>query len=407
LSNEQKKDKEMNHSPQVALPQGMTRRDVIAVISEIGPDLNLSGAAIFVLTKLIGSTSEKDWTEPGADPTFYGTQETMAERLHMTARQLRSHERNFERKNILKRDTKANGAREAGTGRGLLFTPLKACFADLLALRDQKRAVTKRIKELKSLRSVRLRRMKEAIARLAPEALEYEAVASVLARFNAWPRSDRLHSLGLDRLEAHVEDAAKLCMELEEIIENLPDSSCEPAETFRSFIQEDNQKNPSVSCNASVDERSAGKPAHSGFLRSGPCGPDICRENECEADSGVINPKLEALFEPEQLFKLASPDFQMTLQARSSQVTKEAMIDAAHDMLSPLGINYSAWRSACSELGRLGATLCVLVLDANRDHPQTPVRNPGGALRGMIRAHKRGSLNLIGSVIGLQRRRGY
>jgi hypothetical protein len=152
----------MNHSPQVALPQGMTRRDVIAVISEIGPDLNLSGAAIFVLTKLIGSTSEKDWIEPGADPTFYGTQETMAERLQMTARQLRSHERNFERKNILKRDTKANGAREAGTGRGLLFTPLKACFADLLALRDQKRAVTKRIKELKSLRSVRLRRMKEA-----------------------------------------------------------------------------------------------------------------------------------------------------------------------------------------------------------------------------------------------------
>ncbi|MFU1608212.1 helix-turn-helix domain-containing protein [Sulfitobacter pontiacus] len=232
----------MNHSPQVALPQGMTRRDVIAVISEIGPDLNLSGAAIFVLTKLIGSTSEKDWIEPGADPTFYGTQETMAERLQMTARQLRSHERNFERKNILKRDTKANGAREAGTGRGLLFTPLKACFADLLALRDQKRAVTKRIKELKSLRSVRLRRMKEAIARLAPEALEDEAVASVLARFDAWPRSDRLHSLGLDRLEVHVEATAKLCMELEEIIENLPNSSCEPAETFRSFIQEDNQQ---------------------------------------------------------------------------------------------------------------------------------------------------------------------
>jgi len=397
----------MNYSPQVALPQGMTRRDVIAVISEIGPDLNLSGAAIFVLTKLLGSTSEKDWAEPGAAPTFYGTQETMAERLHMTARQLRSHERNFERKNILVRDTKANGAREAGTGRGLLFTPLKAHFAELLAMRDEKRAVTKRIKELKSLRSVRLRSMKEAIARLTPEALEDAAVASVLARFNAWPRSDRLHSLGLDRLEAHVEAATELCIEIEEIIENLPDSSCEPAETFRSFIQEDNKKIPKVICNASVDERSAGKPAHSSFLRSGPSGPDICLENKHGAESGVINPKLEALFEPEQLFKLASSDFQTALRVRSNQITKEAMIDAAHDMLSPLGINYSAWRSACGELGRLGATLCVLVLDANRDHPQTPVRNAGGALRGMIRAHKRGNLNLIGSVIGLQRRRGY
>ncbi len=396
----------MNHS-QAALPQGMTRRDVIAVISEIGPDLNLSGAAIFVLTKLIGSTSDKDWTEPGAQPTFYGTQETMAQRLHMTSRQLRSHERNFERQNILVRDTKANGAREAGTGRGLLFTPLKARFADLLALRDKKRAATKRIKELKSLRSVRLRRMKEAITRLRPEALENEAISSVLARFNAWPRSDRLYSLGLDRLEAHVEAATELCAELEELIEILPDSSCEPAETFRSFIQEDNQKIHSVSCNASVNKRSADKSAHTNFPKSGPNGPDICREKKYEAESGVINPKLEALFEPEQLFKLASPDFQMALQARSSQITKETMIDAAHDMLAFLGINYSAWQSACYELGRLGATLCVLVLDANRDHPQTPVRNPGGALRGMIRAHKRGNLNLIGSVIGLQRRRGY
>jgi len=70
----------MNHSPQVALPQGMTRRDVIAVISEIGRDLNLSSAAVYILTKLIGSTNAKDWTEPGAEPIFYGTQETMAQR---------------------------------------------------------------------------------------------------------------------------------------------------------------------------------------------------------------------------------------------------------------------------------------------------------------------------------------
>ncbi|ATG37951.1 MAG: hypothetical protein HEP70_19210 [Rhodobiaceae bacterium] len=397
----------MNYSPQIALPQGMSRRDVIAVISEIGPDLNLSGAAIYVLTKLIGSTSDKDWTEPGATPTFYGTQETMAERLHLTARQLRNHERNLERKQILIRDTKANGAREAGTGRGLLFTPLKAHFVELLALRDEKRAVTKRIKELKSLRSVRLRRMKDGIARLSPDALDNESVAAILARFDAWPRSDRLHSLGLDHLEEHVEAAAALCIEFEEVLQNLPESSCEPEETFRSFIQEDNKKNHSVSCNADVDERSAGKPAHWNLLRSEPDGPDKCLENKCEGETGVINPQLEALFKPEQLFKLASPDFQRALHMRSNQVTKEAMIDAAHDMLAVLGINYSAWATACNVMGRLGATLCVLVLDANRDHPQTPVRNPGGVLRGMIRAHKREKLNLVGSVIGLQRRRGY
>ena len=400
----------MNHSPQVALPQGMTRRDVIAVISEVGRDLKLSAAAVYILTKLIGSTSAKDWAEPGAEPVFYGTQETMAERCHLTARQMRSHERTFERCGLLIRDTKANGAREAGTGRGLVFTPLKARFADLLALRDQKRETTNRIKELKSLRSVRLRRMKEGIARLSPEALDDEVIASILARYNAWPRSDRLHSLGIDQLERHIQDATDLCEELEERLEerleNLPESSCEPAISFRSLLQEDNQKNPSVICNASVDERSAGKPAHSDLLRSEPSGSDDCRENECGVESGVINPKLEALMQPEQLFKLASDDFQTALALRTNRITTEAIIDAAHDMLTPLGINYSAWRAACGAMGRHAAALCILVLDANRDHPQTPVRNPGGFLRGMIRAQKRGNLNLTGSLIGLQRRRG-
>lgn len=397
----------MNHSPHAVMPQGMTRRDVIALISEIGPDLNLSGAAVYVLTKLIGSTNDKHWTEPGAVPTFYGTQETMAERLHMTARQLRSHERAFERRGLLHRDTKANGGRDAGTGRGLLFTPIKAMIVDLLALRDRKRDEAQRIKELKSLRSVRLRRFKEALTRLEAEAYCTEAVASMISRFEQWPRSDRLISLGLDRLQAHVDDAAALCEELENWIENQPKSSCKPAENFRSFIQENNEQTTSVTCNADVNERSAGKPAHDNSFRSRPIGPDDCLENKCGEASGVLNPKLEALFEPQQLFKLASRDFQTALSMRTDRITSEALIEAAHDMLPSLGINYSAWQAACGMMGRHGAALCVLVLDANRDHPHTPVGNPGGALRGMLRAHRGGKLNIVGSVIGLQRRRGF
>lgn len=397
----------MNYSPQASLPQGMTRRDVIAVISEIGPHLNLSGAAVYVLTKLIGCTSDKHWTEANAEPTFYGTQDTMAERLHLSARQLRNHERNFERQGLLIRDTKANGAREAGTGRGLRFTPIKARFSELLALRDQRRADTKHMKELKSLRSVRLRRFKEAMERLSPEASEDAVVCCIVSRFEAWPRSDRLMSLGLERLEAHVAEAGALCGELEEWLENQPNASCKPATNFRSFIQEDSEETLSVICTEGMDRRSAGKPAHDSLRKAEPIGSEECLENEGAAESGVINPKVEALFEPEQLFQLSSSDFQTALSMRSNEVTVEAVIEAAHDMLCPLGINYSAWRLACGVMGRHAAALCVLLLDANRDHPQTPVRNAGGALRGMIRAHQRGKLNLVGSMIGLERRRGF
>ena len=75
-------------------------------------------------------------------------------------------------------------------------------------------------------------------------------------------------------------------------------------------------------------------------------------------------------------------------------------------MLPHLGINYSAWSQAPGIMGTEGAALCVLVLDANRDHPSAPVKNPGGMLRAMTKRYETGKLNLVGSLIGLSRRRG-
>jgi replication initiation protein RepC len=58
-------------------------------------------------------------------------------------------------------------------------------------------------------------------------------------------------------------------------------------------------------------------------------------------------------------------------------------------------------------MGDHGAALCVLLIDANRNHPTSPVHNPGGALRAMTKRQKNLKLNLVGSLIGLARRRGY
>ena len=52
------------------------------------------------------------------------------------------------------------------------------------------------------------------------------------------------------------------------------------------------------------------------------------------------------------------------------------------------------------------ATACVLIIDAAQDRPEAPVLGPGGYLRGMIRAHQEGELNVMGSLIGLSERRG-
>ena len=56
-------------------------------------------------------------------------------------------------------------------------------------------------------------------------------------------------------------------------------------------------------------------------------------------------------------------------------------------------------------MGDFRAALCLLVTDANRDHPVTPVRKPGGHLRALTRRHQAGQLNLVGSLVGLAHRR--
>ncbi len=70
-----------------------------------------------------------------------------------------------------------------------------------------------------------------------------------------------------------------------------------------------------------------------------------------------------------------------------------------------VSISGAAWREASETMGDFRAALCVLVTDANRDHPATPIRKPGGNLRALTRRHQAGELNLVGSLIGLAERR--
>ena len=112
---------------------------------------------------------------------------------------------------------------------------------------------------------------------------------------------------------------------------------------------------------------------------------------------------------PQRLFELAGPELRSLIESRQgdrSQVRELDVIEATHDLLPYLGINYSAWSEAARLMGDVGTSLCVLILDANRNHPTAPVRNAGGALRGMIKRHEIGKPNLIGSLIGLSRRCG-
>jgi replication initiation protein RepC len=111
---------------------------------------------------------------------------------------------------------------------------------------------------------------------------------------------------------------------------------------------------------------------------------------------------------PGRLYELAGEDMRFCLDMagrRPGGLRELDFVTAAIQLLPALGISGAAWRDAVDTMGDFRAALCVLITDANRDHPVTPIRKPGGHLRGLTRRHQAGQLNLVGSLMGLAERR--
>lgn len=391
------------------LPQGVQRFSVEQLLIELAPILGLRGGRLHALLYMMKQTAPDDWTTPHREPVYFAPQDQTAEALNKTPRALYNDEAALEAAGLIEKRVKGNGARSPFGGCGIVFSRLIALVPDLLALKEQAARDRQHRKVLRNRRSTYLRHIKRQIERLADYPHLRSEARAILDSFAAWPEASRLSAMPIDALEAHVHDAQALCNALDDLVESCRDSSGPPEENCRCFIQENNQETSNVSCNANVNKLSAGKHAHSNLIQAGPDGPEDCLESKHGGADVSRNTKFIAQLTPERLYGLASDDMRTYIedcQADNSVLREIHLIDAATRLIHPLGINHSAWMKAVNLMGDIGATLCVLLIDANRTHPTTPIRNPGGALRAMTDRFAAGRLNLTGSLIGLARRRG-
>ena len=195
----------------------ISKRETIALISEIGRTLGLSAAAQAVAIRLIGQTAEKDWTDPAAKPVNFASQDSLAESLGIAPRTLRDHEAALEALGIIDRSPLANGHRRASAKIGLSLEPLKARLEELLELRDGQRAERRAKAELRARRSACVKALRIQRDRLA--ALEASAeTAGFFDEAAAWPRSDALARWSREALEAHVAQAERLIAALADAI---------------------------------------------------------------------------------------------------------------------------------------------------------------------------------------------
>ena len=389
-----------------ALPQGHKRFTVEQLIREVGARIGLRASAQVALIHMMGHTAPDDWTSPDREPIYFAPQDVTAAALGKTRRALYNTEIQLERLGLIERRLKANGQRSPYGGCGIVFSRLIALVPDLLNLVDRLRAEKAERRMLRNRRStfrgIVLDRIREAGDAPHPR---IEAAAEAMS---LWPDARKLEAMEIGALRAHVEAAKSLCDALHTFDHRRPGSSAMEEEIGTPHLQENNQEKLSVNCNANMNKRSADKPAHDQSFLTGTNGPERGREIKDAEASGARKAKFLSRLTPERLFGLASPEMQALVgvsQGRSPHPRHVDLIDAAVRILPYLGINFDAWQKAVETMGEEQAMVAVFLIDANRDHPRTPVRNPGGALRAMTRRQQKGALNLVGSLMGLARRR--
>lgn len=389
------------------LPQGHKRFSVEQLLLEVAPEIGLRPGALQALLHMMKRTKPDHWTDPDREPVFFAAQDETAAALGKSRRSLFNIEKRLEELGLVEKRVKGNGQRSAIGGCGIVFSKLITLVPDLMRLAEHLNAERKEHKALRNRRSTYVRYIKQ---RLPDDAdARHGAIAAVIEAFDAWPRADALPRFSLEQMEAHLKDAQALCVSLDEILDLHHDSSGKPAQNFPCFIQENNKETSIVTCNDTVIKRSTDKSAQDDILTPAPCGSDDCLESKNEEANAARNAQFLARLKPDRLFCLASKDMQAAISecsAGSAELREFHFLDAAERMCANLGINHSAWISAVQTMGQASAMIAVLLLDANRDHPTAPVHNVGGALRAMTRRFQAGNLNLVGSLIGLTRRRG-
>jgi replication initiation protein RepC len=386
------------------LPDGMERDGFIRLFENVAPTMfNLTDAEISTFVRMAEDPRPSDWKSPDREPCCYRRQGEIAARRSKSRYSIARHEKRLADVGLIDKRTMAHGGRSGFDGCGVFFSCAIALVPAMLAHQHQQDALNKERNLLCNTRSIHKGHLKAAINDLADLGAD---TSQIEAEYEAWPDARQLRRIDMDDLRQHVAEADLLTQQTIILLDETQNMQHGCSTSATPYIQDTTQDFNPV-CNASVDKRSAGKPAHSGIVGSEPNGPEHCEEKDdeksCETSKGEIRLKLSGPI----LYGLASPDMQLYIDARTCgrQPTEHDVSAAAVQMLPELGINQTAWRDACEVMGHNDALLALIITDANRFTPEIRVQNPGGYLRGMTNAARNGTLNLVGSLKALAERK--
>ena len=394
------------------LPDSMQRGALEGLLLDVSKHIGLSDSLLKSLLAMLRETRPSDWTDPTRAPICFTMQNNIASVLGKSERAVRNDEAALVALGFVDKQVAGNGSRcrlvfadGSEFRQGLCFSPLIDAVPDLIAIRAQMRFERQHRTRLKRQCSALKRNVKITLMRLQPLHPEHAGLKAIAESFLNWPT--RYASLrSMEAMEAHYEEVLITSEAIDEISQLLPNTSGPAEPHFRRYIQDTTQDN-SVICNNPVDKRTDCTQSDDNLTDTEPNGPVNCLENKHGAADVAVNSEFITKLNPNRLFALSSKEMRLYIRQHQGQRHAPSAMDfilASIDRLPELGINRSAYDAALAQMGDMATALAILIIDRNRFHPDTPIKNPGGVLRAMTARHKAGKLNLVGSLIGLTER---
>jgi len=396
------------------LPENMFRGQLEGLLLDVSQFIGMSDSLLKSLLAMLRETRPSDWTDPSREPVCFAMQQNLAYTLGKDPRSVRRDEDTLEKRfGFISKNVAGNGSRcrlkfsdGVEFSQGLSFTPLIELVPELIALRDQLRYERQHSSRLKRKCSALRRNVKIVLMEFQTVHPDNAQLKQLSADYLSWPR--RYNSFKtLEDLEEHYQDTLEASQVADDLRTMFQNMSGQPDSRVLPYIQ-DTTENPSVNCNASVNIRSDIK-SDANINPSSPAKAEVSEglENKCEGSSEERNSKFIENLTPQRLFWLSSDEMQFYITHHQGQRAMPSAMDfiqASIDRLAELGINRSAYNAAQEQMGDMGTALCILIIDRNRFHPETPIHNPGGVLRAMTKRDAAGILNITGSLIGLSER---
>ena len=416
------------------LPEGVGRYDLLLLIKRVGRNLGFSTSLISHLEYLINHTRDSDWLD-GGRPIVYKTVQKTALELGVSERQISNRENALHKIKALVWSDFGNFRRTGVRDRrgnilfayGVNLAPLAALYDKLSQLEAEQLAYEEAWIQARRQHSSLKRYVSAQISQLEGLEVNSAMVSDIWMRFDAFGRV-RV-SMPLKKLKGTTDQLVLLKDELSLLIKDVDliqdnddlnlKTSAWAEGNFRPNYYTNKDDTSEEDCNQLISKRTDARTSgieecsnFAGAQRSGSPGEPVCRSGQVQSLKDIITPKINIRDLPDtgvqhisigNVLAAASGEFKLYIP-NPVEATWSDIVEAAEYLRHDLDISRPAWVDACAVMGRNAAAIAVLIIDRNRSHPDHPVLNPGGVLRGMVLRADDDELHLHRSLFGILHR---